>query len=243
MALSAVASVVETAPAHPSEDPPRRAGGLPLSVRDLVVRGEGGRTLLEVAQLDVAPGEALAIVGPSGAGKSTLLHALSGLIRPAEGSIAWGDTDIAALTEGRRTAFRRSHIGLVFQDHLLFDELDAPGNAALARAWAPASERSSVARRARARLAALGLPDDPGRGVASFSGGERQRIAVARALAAEPSVLLADEPTASLDRSSASALVDALAAQDVTLIAVTHDEALMAHASRLLRLENGRPAG
>ena len=209
------------------------------------MRGEGGRTLLKVPTLDLAPGEALAVAGPSGAGKSTLLHALSGLVTPAEGSVTWGGTDIAALPEGPRTAFRRRHLGLVFQDHLLFEELDAPANAALARAWAPRPERGAMGARARALLAELGLPDDQGRGVASFSGGERQRIAVARALAADPPVVLADEPTASLDRAAAHALIDALMrlveAQGRTLIAVTHDEALMARAHRVLRLEGGQP--
>lgn len=223
------------------------AAALPLAVRGLVVRGEGGRALLELPSLDLAPGEALAVAGPSGAGKSTLLHALSGLVRPDEGAVLWGDADLAAMAGGARTAFRRRHLGLVFQDHLLFDELGAWGNAALARAWAPAAERGAMARRAAALLGALGLPDDPGRGVASFSGGERQRVAVARALAADPPALLADEPTASLDRAAAAALTDALMdlveRQGRTLVVATHDEALMARAHRVLRLEGGRPAG
>lgn len=226
--------------------------GLRLAVRDLVVRsgGEGGRVLLDVPSLDVAPGEVLAIAGPSGAGKSTLLHALSGLVPPDRGRVVWGEpeagTDLAALGEGSRTGFRSSHLGLVFQDHLLFDELDAQANAALARAWAPAAERAAMARRVEALLASLGLPDDPGRGVASYSGGERQRVAVARALAADPPAVLADEPTASLDRASAATLSDVLmrlAEEDGrTLIVVTHDEALMSRAHRVLRLVGGRPA-
>ena len=221
------------------------AEGLPLAVRDLAVRGEGGRVLLDLPALDLAPGEALAVAGPSGAGKSTLLHALSGLARADRGSIRWGGTDLAGLSEGGRTAFRRAHLGLVFQDALLFDELGALGNAALARAWAPAGERPAMARRAAALLAALGLSDDPGRGVASFSGGERQRVAVARALAADPPVLLADEPTASLDPAAAAALADLLmdqVAEGRTLVVVTHDEALIARAHRVLPLQGGRPA-
>ena len=219
--------------------------GLPLALRGVVVRGEDGRVLLDLPTLDVRPGEAFAVAGPSGAGKTTLLHALSGLIRPDAGSVAWGGTDIAALGEGARTAFRRAHLGLVFQDHLLFDELDAHANAALSRAWAPAAERAPMARRAAALLSAFGLPGRSGRGVARFSGGERQRIAVARALAAEPSVLLADEPTASLDRAAAAALADVLmglAGEGRTLIVVSHDEALIGRAARVLRLDGGRPA-
>jgi ABC-type lipoprotein export system ATPase subunit len=220
--------------------------GLPLSVRDLVVRGEGGRTLLELPRLDLAPGEALAIVGPSGAGKSTLLLALAGLLRAQAGRIAWGTDDLAAMPERARTAFRRRSVGLVFQDHLLFEELGAEANAALARAWAPPGERREVRERAASLLRVLDLPGDPGRGVASFSGGERQRVAVARALAADPPVVLADEPTASLDRGSAAALTDVLAGlaseQGRTLVVVTHDEALRARAQRVLRLAGGRPA-
>ena len=226
--------------------------GLPLSVRGLVVRGEGERVLLDLPALDASPGEALAVAGPSGAGKTTLLNALAGLVRPTEGSVRWGGTDIAALAEGARTAFRRVHLGLVFQEPLLFEELDARANAALARAWAPCPERGPMARRAAGLLSALGLPTDPerraagpGRSVASFSGGERQRVAVARALAADPAVLLADEPTASLDRASAATLADVLMClaeeEGRTLIVVTHDEALIARATRVLRLDGGRP--
>ena len=213
-------------------------------MRDLVVRGEGGRVLLDLPALDLGPGEALAVAGPSGAGKSTLLHALSGLIRPARGAVRWGGTDVAALAEGPRTAFRRAHLGLVFQDHLLFDELDPLGNAALARGWAPRGERGAMGRRAASLLAALGLRGGGARGVAGFSGGERQRVAVARALAADPAVVLADEPTASLDRASAAALADVLMRlperEGRTLVVVTHDEALLARAPRVLRLEGGR---
>lgn len=223
-----------------------RAGPLPLAVRDLVVRGDGGRVLLDLPVLDVAPGEALAVVGPSGAGKSTLLFALAGLAAGVEGRILWGDDDLAAMPPAGRTAFRRGRLGLVFQDHLLFEELDAAANAALARAWAPASERAGIAARAASLLGALGLPDGP-RDVAGFSGGERQRVAVARALAADPGAVLADEPTASLDRASAAGLAETLVAlardRGRTLIVATHDEALMARASRVLHLDGGRPRG
>ena len=220
--------------------------GLSLAVRGLVARAPDGRTLLDVPALDLAPGEALAVVGPSGAGKSTLLHALAGLIRADEGSIAWGANDLAAMPDGARTSFRRRSLGLVFQDHLLFEELDAAANAALARAWAPAAERGAIGSRASAALGALSVPVETGRGVASFSGGERQRVAVARALAADPPAVLADEPTASLDRASAGALTDVLLGlaegQGRTLVVATHDEALVARAHRVLRLAGGRPA-
>ena len=211
-----------------------------------MVRAEDGRSLLDLPALAVSPGEALAIAGPSGAGKTTLLHALAGLMRADAGSVTWGGTDLAGLGEGARTAFRRRHLGLVFQEHLLFDELDAQANAALARSWAPAAERGPIARRGAALLASLGLPGGSRRSVASFSGGERQRIAVARALAADPAALLADEPTASLDRASAAALADVLVRlaheEGRTLIVVSHDEALIARATRVLRLDGGRPA-
>ena len=109
-----------------------------LAVRDLTVRTRDGRVILRADRLDVAAGEALGIRGPSGAGKSTLLHAIAGLIAPATGSIRWGDLELAGLPEARRDAFRRTTIGLVFQEFLLFEELSALGNAAVAAAYAPA---------------------------------------------------------------------------------------------------------
>ncbi len=218
--------------------------GLSLAVTDLDVRAPGGRHLVLVPRLDVAAGTSLAIRGPSGAGKSSLLNALSGLVRPAAGKVVWGDTDLAALDEAGCTRFRRERVGLIFQDFLLFEELDALDNAALAAAFAPRADRAMRRQRAAHWLDRLGLGQAGPRRVDSFSGGERQRIAVARALAGDPAVILADEPTASLDRASADRLIDdlvGLARHDGrTLIAVTHDAALAARMDRVLTMADGR---
>lgn len=214
----------------------------PLMVRDLAVRARDGQTLLEVAVFDVAPGEVVAVRGPSGAGKSTLLHVLAGLIQPSSGHVHWGETDLAGLQDQTRTAFRRKMIGMVFQDHLLFDELTAVGNAGLAAAYAPRAERAGIEHRAAALLERLGVAAT-GRRAARYSGGERQRIAVARALATNPPVILADEPTASLDRVTADRLIDdlfAYAGGQKTLIIASHDPAIHARAGRLASVVDGK---
>lgn len=217
--------------------------GLDVRIEGLIVRGEGGRRLLEIPRLQIAAGSAVVLRGPSGAGKSTLLHVLAGLIQPEAGQILWGDVDIAALRDGPRSAFRRRAIGLVFQEHFLFEELSALENAALSALYAPGPARAEISARAGAALARLGLGGCDGRASASYSGGERQRIAVARALATDPAVVLADEPTASLDRANAdrlSADLMALAREaGRTLIVVSHDPVLHALADRVIDLRDG----
>ncbi|MFN4154211.1 MAG: ABC transporter ATP-binding protein [Paracoccaceae bacterium] len=221
--------------------------GLGLSVAGLEVHAPGGRPLVSVGALLVPAGSSVAIRGPSGAGKSTLLHALSGLVQPAAGRIFWGDTDLARLNDAGRTRFRRDHVGLIFQDFLLFEELGGLDNAALAAAFTPAAHRAALRQRAGAWLERLGLGQVGSRRVDSFSGGERQRIAVARAMSNDPAVILADEPTASLDRASADRLIADLAAlsQDRgrILIAVTHDPALAERLDRVLTMAEGRIVG
>lgn len=217
------------------------AGGLTLA--DVRVLGPKGRCLLNVPQLHIAAGELVGIRGPSGAGKSTLLYALAGLAERASGRVLWGPTDILSLSSEQRAGFRAAHIGFIFQDLLLFDELGAPANAALGAMFAPHSARNAITAAAENRLSRLGVPTDA-RTVASFSGGERQRIAVARALATGPKVVLADEPTASLDRATADLLIAdlvTLARDDgVTLIAVSHDPVLLDAMDRVLTLDQGQ---
>jgi putative ABC transport system ATP-binding protein len=219
-----------------------RPDGHDLSVRDLVVRAADGRAILQVAALDLPAGGALGVRGPSGAGKSTLLNALAGLIAPAGGVVRWGGVDIAAMRASARDAFRRKTMGLVFQDFLLFEELGALDNAAIAAAYAPERERDALRARAAALLDRLGVPTGA-RDVAAMSGGERQRVAVARALAADPAVILADEPTASLDRKSADGLIADLLAlardQGRTVIAVSHDPAVIGAMDRVVDVADG----
>ncbi|MHA7776554.1 ABC transporter ATP-binding protein [Roseibium sp. M-1] len=216
---------------------------LSLLVENLTVRSPRGRALLTVDRFSAEPGETVGLRGPSGAGKSTLLYALAGLQSAVSGRVLWGGTDLAALSGSARAAFRRDYIGLVFQDFLLFEELSALGNAALATAFAPAKERKSIRSTAGALLSRLGVPREA-RTVDSFSGGERQRTAIARALAGNPEIILADEPTASLDRATADALIADLITltrtERKTLIVVSHDTHLLDHMDRVIELADGR---
>ncbi|MBC7283423.1 ATP-binding cassette domain-containing protein [Hoeflea sp.] len=217
--------------------------GLPLEVGNLSVTGAEGRVLVRAERLSIAPGESIGIRGPSGAGKSTLLYALAGLQPTARGEIRWGGADLIALGESERARFRRDHIGLVFQDFLLFEELTAQGNAALAAAFGARADAASIRSRAGAVLARLGI-GDTARNVDSFSGGERQRVAIARALANDPAIILADEPTASLDRDTADRMIDDLVdlacTGGKTLIAVSHDRNLLDRMDRLVEVIDGR---
>jgi len=218
--------------------------GVALAVRELCVRAPSGRTLLEVGVLDVAHGAFVVLAGASGAGKSTLLFTLAGLQRPASGSIRWGATEIATLGEAARARFRAERVGLVFQDFLLFDELSALDNAALAGAWSARPASVVVRQRAADLLAWLGLDAQDARPVSTLSGGERQRVAVARSLAADPSILLADEPTASLDRDAADRLTQTLRRiadeRCRAVLVVSHDPTLIEAADRVVRLVDGR---
>ena len=208
-----------------------------LEVRDLVVRGEDGRAILTLDALDLPPGAALGVEGPSGAGKSTLIRALAGLAPRMTGRIAWDGTDLAALGPAGRARFRAREVGLVFQDARLFDELSAAANAGIAALFAPRAARAGIETRATGLLGALGVP---GRRAALLSGGERQRTALARALAADPGILLADEPTAALHAEAAAQVADALAAETGrTRIVASHDPRLLARMDRVIRLEAG----
>lgn len=219
-----------------------------VSLRNLRVAGERGRSLLTVDHLDIAKGQTVAIKGPSGAGKSTLLFALAGLANISDGSVCWhladGDRDLAQLSEEQCASFRREYLGMVFQDFLLFEELDALANASIANSYLPAKDKQAVQSRAEQMLNHLGIKDVRKRSIASFSGGERQRVAIARALANDPQILLADEPTASLDRKAADSLIKDLIRlvreQGKTLIVVSHDVQLCEKMDRIVEVRDGR---
>jgi putative ABC transport system ATP-binding protein len=214
---------------------------LALEVEELRGSSGSGRCLLEIPRLEVARGTTLGIQGPSGAGKSTLLFALAGLI-PATGIVRWYGQEFLGLSKARQQALRAGTMGFVFQDHNLLDELSAAGNAGLTALFQPRAKRAAIRKGAAHWLGALGRAE-PDRKITTFSGGERQRVAVARALANAPQAILADEPTASLDRPNADRLTDDLLAivrdSGATLIAVSHDPHLLDRMDRRLTLTDG----
>ena len=213
---------------------------LPLDVRDVTVSAKG-RVLLSVPRLELAAGSLTAIRGPSGAGKTTALHALAGLV-PATGQLLWGRHELTRLSQSQRTRFRRENLGMVFQDFLLFEELTARENALISVAFR--SERAVLAARVDQMMQEMGIAGLASRKADLLSGGERQRIAVVRALAHDPPVLLADEPTASLDRAAADRLIVDLTNQarrdGRTVIVVSHDEHVWSAMDQVLTIRDGR---
>jgi lipoprotein-releasing system ATP-binding protein len=192
--------------------------------------------------LIVGKGEMVAIVGASGAGKSTLLHLLGGLDRPDSGEIRVGDVTLAAMSDAELVAFRNRHVGFVFQFHHLLPEFSALENAEMPLRIARLT--AAVARpRAETLLTRVGLGERLDHRPGMLSGGEQQRVAVARALVMQPSLLLADEPTGDLDEATADALHALLRAMHaefgLTAIIATHNPRLAAQCDRVLRLEGG----
>jgi putative ABC transport system ATP-binding protein len=206
---------------------------------------EGARVHRVLAGLDarVGSGERVAIMGRSGSGKSTLLNLISGIDRADGGAVHIDGTEVTALGEPARTLFRRAHIGFVYQFFNLIPTLDVLENVRLMLELngvrgAPARARSLAA------LAGVGLEERAHSAVDQLSGGEQQRLAIARALVHEPALLLADEPTGNLDEQTAREVLPVLLsltrARGATLLMVTHDEALAATADRVLELRDGR---
>jgi putative ABC transport system ATP-binding protein len=191
---------------------------------------------------EFSPGHLTAIVGPSGSGKSTLLHALAGIVVPQQGEILFGATVVNRLSERQRDAWRLAHCGMVFQDFRLIDELDALSNTLLPAQFHRARLPGALRERARELLARFGVPLRAGP-VARLSRGEQQRVALARALLLDPPVILADEPTASLDPANGQGIADelkAMARSGKTVVTVTHDDKLAALADRVLRMKAGQ---
>lgn len=197
---------------------------------------------LKDVTLDVAGGEMVCIMGRSGSGKSTLLRQLGLIDRPTEGSIAIDGEDVSGLPERRRSALRLAKLGYVFQEYALLPELTAEENVYL-----PAMMHGGAARQRRARarelLARVGLGERARHRPKELSGGEQQRVAIARSLVNDPVVLYADEPTANLDTASGRTVMEALSQLNrelgVTVLYVTHDPAESAFASRQIHLEDG----
>ena len=199
----------------------------------------------EVISLDrftaeVADGEFVAVRGPSGSGKTTLLLTLGGMQRPSEGSVQLEGCDLYAMTPAERARLRSSEIGFVFQMFHLVPYLDLLGNVLLACPGKPSAE---VRQRAGELMDELGLADRASHRPGELSAGERQRLAVARALLNRPKLILADEPTGNLDPENAAEVIRHLAEfhrGGGTVVLVTHGEVVNAHADRTLSLEQGR---
>lgn len=215
-----------------------------LSIRDLVVRYPGlDQPALAIPALDLPSGARVALRGPSGSGKTTLLNMMTGLDRAPSGRVAWDGTDIAALGEGARDRWRARNIGLVMQDFHLFPGLSALDNVLLPQRlrWggAPKGARDEALR----LLARTGVPR-PDQKIETLSRGQMQRVAVARALAARPAILIADEPTASLDAEAGGAvaalLIELATEAGATLVVATHDPRLIERLGAVLRLADGR---
>lgn len=219
-----------------------------LSLRHVTHRyGEGPRsvTALEDVSLDVEAGEFVATLGPSGSGKSTLLSVAGGLLTPSRGSVVVAGTELAGLRRSRMHEFRAREIGFVFQAHNLVPYLTVRENLEVVGALLAGNPGPTVVRdRATRLLTELELADRLDHRPAELSAGESQRVAIARALLNEPSVLLVDEPTASLDSSRGHDVVGLLASRarerNVAVVMVTHDRAMAAHADRELHLLDGR---
>ena len=205
----------------------------------------GDRTLLVLRGLDltVDAGEMVAIVGASGVGKSTLLQLVGGLDRVDEGTIRIGDTDMTAADDDARVAFRNRQVGFVFQFHHLLPEFTAVENVAMPLRIARAAMQEAHPR-AEALLGEVGLGDRVSHRPGMLSGGEQQRVAVARALVMQPALLLADEPTGDLDEHTARELQVLLrrmhTAHGLTSLIATHNLQLAESCDRVLRLEEGR---
>lgn len=217
---------------------------LALSLEQLEVRFPG----LAVAALDIPAvaleaGELVAVTGPSGCGKTTLVNMLTGMERPTSGRIMWNGTDLAAMTETQRDKWRSRNVGLVMQDFHLFAGLSALDNVLLPQRLARLSLPAGMKEGAQALLARVGIErlDQP---IETMSRGQMQRVAVARALVGKPGLIVADEPTASLDAVAGAAVTDLLielsGETGATLIVASHDSRLIGRLDRTLRLENGQ---
>jgi putative ABC transport system ATP-binding protein len=230
-------------------EPPKPPAPVVLAAKDLAkVYGEGSTAVhaLDGASIEVRKGEIVAIMGPSGSGKSTMLHLLGALETPSAGQISLGGERYDGLDDAGLTRIRRDRIGFVFQFFNLLPSLTAEENVLLPALIAGESG-DRVRSRSRELLGVVGLADRVSHLPSELSGGEQQRVSIARALLREPELILADEPTGNLDsRSSAEILAllrDLSDSQDQTVVMVTHDPGAAAIADRVVFLRDGQVAG
>ncbi len=219
-----------------------------LAVRDITKTYGSGRTqvtALEDVSFELDRGKLLAVLGPSGSGKTTLLSIVAGLLRPTAGEILIDDEPVHLHGSRAAAAFRREHVGIVFQDHHLVPYLSAAENLLLVPHFSGRITREDR-ERALALLAEFGLAERASHTPAELSGGERQRVAIARALMNSPEIMLVDEPTSNLDTERGKHVVDLLRShihgRDMTCIMVTHDARMAEAADDVLRIVDGRVA-
>ena len=208
--------------------------------------GSSPLTVLRGVDLDVQAGEVVAVLGPSGSGKTTLLGLLAGLDRPSEGNVRLDGVALDGLSEDERAALRAERVGFVFQNFQLIPTLTALENVLVPLELLPAKRRpdsGETERRARDLLSRVGLGGRLDHHPAQLSGGEQQRVGIARAFANEPRILFADEPTGNLDRETGHEVVELLLALNrevgTTLVVVTHDVELARRATRIVHLAGG----
>jgi putative ABC transport system ATP-binding protein len=184
------------------------------------------------------------LMGPSGSGKSTLMAVLSGLLRPDSGRVLALGQDLWQLTERGREEFRRRHCGFIFQGFNLFPALTARQHVEMVQRWTGMSSGREARRRAKTLLGELGLSGKEGLRPEQLSGGEKQRVAIAQALAKSPTLCFADEPTSALDWAHGEQIVALLRAEAIgrgaTLLVVSHDPRVIAYADQVVHIEDGR---
>ncbi len=197
---------------------------------------------LRRVDLEIGTGELVAVVGPSGSGKTTILNLVTGIDRPTAGTVTVGGRRIDLMSEEELAVWRGEHVGVVFQFFQLLPTLSAVENAALPLDFARRGSKRDRFERARQKLALVGLGDKTDHLPAELSGGEQQRVAIARALAADPQLIVGDEPTGNLDTVTAAEMFELFARlneQGKTVLYVTHDRELAARAHRVVSIRDG----
>ncbi len=218
-----------------------------ISVKNLIktyINGEIETRVLRGLDLEIESGEFIAIMGKSGAGKSTLLYQISLLDRPTEGEITVDGVDILALTEEERTDFRLKHLGYIFQDYALVPELSAIENVIIPLLMEGVSEEDAKIRGVQS-LSELGLDSKAENRPNQLSGGEQQRVSIARAIVQNPQILFADEPTANLDSVSSTTVIESLKRlheKGQTIVMVTHEEEYTRDCDKVIYLIDGKIA-